>query len=96
MKKLTKPIVCEVSIIKRNYIYLDKHSCVLLYKAMVRPQLKYANYVWSHIKKETLKLLKSYKKATKLIIALKLLPYIGRLKQLLLLTLKYRRLRLET
>jgi len=47
-----------LGIIKRNFIYLDTNSFVLLYKAMVRPHLKYAN----SIKREILKLLKRYKK----------------------------------
>jgi len=42
--------------IKRNCIYLDKHSVVLLYKAMVKPHLEYANSVWFPYKKEILKL----------------------------------------
>ena len=47
-----------------------------------------------HIKREILKTLKRYKKrATKLVISLKHLPYIDRLQQLKLPTLKYRRLR---
>jgi len=50
------------SIIKRNFLYLNKHSFVSLYKAMVRPHLEYANSVWCLYKKETSKLLKRYKK----------------------------------
>ena len=40
-----------LSIIKRNFIYLDTNSFVLLYKAMVRPHLKYTNSVWCPYKK---------------------------------------------
>jgi len=43
-----------LGIIKRNFIYLDNESFVLLYKAMVRPHLEYANSVWCPYKKETL------------------------------------------
>jgi len=32
-----------LSIIKRNFIYLDTNSFVLLYKAIVRPHSEYAN-----------------------------------------------------
>jgi len=51
-----------LGIIKRNFIYLDKHSFVLWYKAMVRLHLEYANSVWFPYKKEILKLLKRYRK----------------------------------
>jgi len=37
-----------LSIIKRNFIYLDTNSFVLLYKAIVRPHSEYANSVWCH------------------------------------------------
>jgi len=54
---------CSTSgIIKINFIYLHEDSFVLLYKAMVRPHLEYANSVWLPYKKEILKLLKRYKK----------------------------------
>ena len=42
-----------LGIIKRNFIYLDKESFVLLYKAMVRPHLEYANSVWCPHKQES-------------------------------------------
>ena len=35
-----------LGVIKRNFIYMDKNTFVLLYKAMVRPHLEYANSVW--------------------------------------------------
>lgn len=35
-----------LGIIKRNFIYLNKDSFVLLYKAIVRPHLEYTNSVW--------------------------------------------------
>ena len=83
-----------LGIIKRNFIYLDNDSFVLLYKAMVRPHLEYANSVWCPYKKGDIEIIeKVQKRATKLIISLKHLPYIERLKQLQLPTLKYRRLR---
>jgi len=46
--------------------------------------------VWFPYKKEILKLLKRYKKATKLIVYLKHLPYTESLNQLMLPALKYR------
>jgi len=35
-----------LGIIKRNFIYMDKDTFILLYKAMVRPHLEYAYTVW--------------------------------------------------
>ena len=35
----------------RNFIYVDKNTFILLYKAMVRPHLEYANSVWCPYKK---------------------------------------------
>jgi len=49
MKKLAKPSV--LGVIKGNFIYMDKNSFTLLYKAMVRPHLQYANAVWCPYKK---------------------------------------------
>jgi len=81
-----------LGIIERNFTNLNKHFFVLLYKVIVRAYLEYANSVWSPYKK-ILKILTKYKKiAAKLIIFLKHLPYTERLKQLMLFTLKYRRL----
>jgi len=51
-----------LGVIKRNFIYLDKESFVLLYKAMVTPHVEYANLVWPHIRKAILQLLKRSKR----------------------------------
>jgi len=94
MNEKVKKAYSILGIIKRNFIYLDKDSFVLLYKAMVRPHLEYAGSVWCPYKKGDIEVIeKVQKRATKLIISLKHLPYIERLKQLRLPTLKYRRLR---
>jgi len=61
---------------------------------MVSPHLEYANSVWCPYKKGDIESIeKVQKRATKLVICLKHLPYVERLKQLKLPTLKYRRLR---
>ena len=39
-----------LGIIKRNFIYMDDTSFILLYKSIVRPHLEYANSVWSPCK----------------------------------------------
>jgi len=34
-----------LGIIKRNFIYMDEHTFILLYKAMVHPHIEFANSV---------------------------------------------------
>jgi len=81
-------------IIKRNFIHMDKHIFSFLYKSIVRSHIEYANSVWNPFKKGDIKdIEKKIKRATKLIILLKHIPYIERLRQLNLPTIKYRRLR---
>jgi len=68
---------------------MDKDTFILLYKAMVRPHLEYANSVWCPYKKGDIEdIEKVQKRATMLVISLKHLPYIDRLQQLKLPTLK--------
>jgi len=83
-----------LGVIKRNFIYVDKNTFILLYTAMVMPHLEYANPMLLPYKKRNIESIeKVQKRATKLDICLKHLPYVERLKQLKLPTLKYRRLR---
>ena len=83
-----------IGIIKRNFIHMNSNTFVLLYKALVRPHVEYANSVWSPYRKsDILAIEKIQKRATKLVISLKKLSYKDRLMQLNLHTLKYRRLR---
>jgi len=35
-----------LDIIKRNFIYVDEHTFILLYKAMLRPHIEFSNFVW--------------------------------------------------
>jgi len=66
----------------------------MLYRALVRPHVEYANSIWSPYKKGDIEAIeKVQKRATKLVISFKKLPYKERLLQLNLHTLKYRRLR---
>jgi len=64
--------VCSIlGIIKRNFICLDERSFILLYKSMIRPNLEYANSVWSPYKLGDIKEIeKVHKRATKLVINL--------------------------
>jgi len=83
-----------LGIIKRNFISMDKKTFILLYKALVRPHVEYANSVWCPYKKaDILEIEKVQKRATKLVVSLKNACYSDRLKSLNLPTLKYRRLR---
>ena len=62
-----------LGIIKRNFIYMDEHTFILLYKAMVRPHIEFANSVWGPYKLGDIKEIeKVQKRATKLIIKLKI------------------------
>ena len=61
-----------LGIIKRNFIYMDEHTFILLYKAVVRPHIEFANSVWCPYKLGDIKEIeKIQKRATKLIIKLK-------------------------
>jgi len=83
-----------LGIIKRNFIYMDKHTFILLYKSMVRPHVEFENSVWCPYKiGDSKEIEKIQKRATKLVIKFKNKSYIDRLIYLNLPTLKYRRLR---
>ena len=41
-----------IGLIKRNFIYMDSKTFVMLYKALVRPHVEYANSIWSPYKQE--------------------------------------------
>jgi hypothetical protein len=83
-----------MGIIRRTYAYLDEESFLLLYKALVRPHMEYANQVWSpHLKKHISAIENVQRRATKLIPGFRDIPYQDRLKRLKLPTLGYRRIR---
>ena len=83
-----------IGILKRNFRYLPISSYVLLYKSMVRSHLEYCNSVWSPYKKTDIEdLEKVQKRATKIVPALRNLPYADRLKKCGLTTLVFRRIR---
>jgi len=82
-------------IIKINFIYMDEHTFILLYKAMVRPHIEFTNSVRCPYKlSDTKEIEKLQKRAIKLIIKLKKFNHTETvLFHLNLPTLKYRRLR---
>ena len=65
-EKISKAYVqCPIGVIKRNFMYMDKNTFTLLYKAMVRPHLEYANAVWCPYKKGDIEIIEKVKKSHK-------------------------------
>jgi len=84
----------RLGIIKRNFKCMSVEVFCLLYKAMVRSQLEYANSVWNpHRKEDIITTEKVQMRATKLVESIKHSSCEDRLKKLGISTLKYRRLR---
>lgn len=83
-----------LGIINRNFIDLDKHSFILLYKTLVRSHIEFVATVWNPFRISLVHdLEKVQKRATKLVKECRNLNYSDRLKYLKLPTLKYRRVR---
>lgn len=83
-----------MGLIRRSFEYLDQANFLLLYKALVRPHLEYANAVWCPYKQKHIDIIEGVqRRATKLVPGLRNLPYEERLKRLNLPTMVYRRLR---
>ena len=40
-----------IALIKKTPIHMDSRTFVMLYKALVRPHVEYANSIWSPYKK---------------------------------------------
>ena len=85
-----------VGIVKRSFTHLDKDTFVKIYKAIIRPHIEYANVIWHPRFKKQMKCIESVqRRATKLVPGLKDLPYIQRLQQLDLPSVKYRQVRAD-
>ena len=83
-----------LALIKGTFKYLDNHSFLRLYTALVRTHLEFANVVWHpYLRKDIDSLERVQMRATKLVSNLKDLPYELRLKELKLPLLAHRRLR---
>ncbi|XP_063447805.1 uncharacterized protein LOC134727358 [Mytilus trossulus] len=83
-----------MGLIRRTFTCLNEEMFLLLYKALARPNLEYANAIWSPFKVKDITALENVqRRATKLIPTLKDLEYEQRLKKLKLPTLKYRQMR---
>ena len=68
-----------LGIIKRNFLNVDKCTFCKLYKAMIRPHLEYCNVIWSPVfKRQSIKIEAVQRRATKIVLPLKDLPYKAR------------------
>ena len=83
-----------IGIIRRTFTYFNKTSLLLLYKALVRPILEYANEIWyPHLIRQSKAIEIIQRRATKLLHQLKWCSYEVRMHYLGLPSLKYRRRR---
>ena len=83
-----------LGLVKRTLVYFDKDTVRMLYCALVRPHLEYANVIWHpRYKKHVNMLEKVQRKATRLLSGMKLKTYEERLRVLRLPSLVYRRFR---
>ncbi len=83
-----------VGIIRRTFSSLDHKSFSLLFKALVRPHLEYANSVWNPYKSKDIESIENVqRRATKMLPHMSDKSYEERLELLKLPTLKFRRLR---
>lgn len=83
-----------LGLIYRNFKHMSTTTFCMLYKAMVRSHLEYANCVWSPFRQQDIeKLERVQMRATRMVKQLKKYSYETRLRFLKMPTLKYRRLR---
>ena len=83
-----------MGLIRRTFVFLDKHNFNLLYKSLVRPHIEYGNIVWSPFWKPDINIIENVqRKATLFIPEINKLDYQERLEKLVLPTLDYRRFR---
>ena len=83
-----------MGLIRRSFSYMDEATFLMLYKALMRPHLEYANSIWNPYKKKHITAIENVqRRATKLIPGFKDITDEERLKILKLPTLTYRRKR---
>ena len=83
-------------LVRRSFTYLDKTMLKTLIKTIIRPQLEYANVIWSPMyKRQSIAIEKVQRRATKLLKDIRNLPYSERLEALDIPSLKYRRVRAD-
>ena len=80
--------------IRRSFTYIDTETFPLLFKALVRPHIEYANCVWSpRFRHQIDDIERVQRSATKQVPGLQKMTYSERLKTLKLPTLEHRRRR---
>lgn len=83
-----------LGILRRSFDHMDQNTLSWLFKALVRPHLEYCHSVTHPTTERDMSLLEGVqRRATKLITALRDLPYESRLRTLQLPSIKYRLLR---
>ena len=83
-----------LAVVRRSFANIDEITLPLLYKSMVRPFLEYGNTIWGPFSKLDQKQLERVqRRATRMVGAIRHLPYPQRLQHLGLPTLYYRRRR---
>ena len=94
IKRVTNKANQMIGIIKRTFLYMNKHTFLMLYKAFVRPHLEYASVVWNPYLIRQSKMIENVqRRATRLLTECKNMSYEERLKFLQLHSLKGRRVR---
>ena len=83
-----------MGLIRRTFVFLEKHNFNLLYKSLVRPHIQYGNIVWSPFWKADINLIENVqRRATRFIPEINKLDYQEQLETLDLPALAYRRFR---
>ena len=94
ISEIVKKANRRIGLIKKGFDCLDKEMFMYLYPVLIRPLLEYCVQVWSPHKKRDIDLLERVqRRATKIVPALRNLPYEERLRRLNLTTLEERRVR---
>ena len=80
-----------MGLIRRTFVFLEKHNFNLLYRSLVRPHIQYGNIVWSPFWKADINLIENVqRRATRFIPEINKLDYQEQLETLDLPALAYR------
>ena len=83
-----------LGLIRRSFVCLDSQTMKMLFTAIVRPHLEFANAAWSPVLERDKRLIEGVlRRATKLVHGLKNLPYEARLRDMNIPSMTYRKLR---